>query len=133
MKDAGRYILDVGGGQYIVLPAKIVALINPQLSAWRKKVRNRHAELDAALLDFARVAMTVTVPARTTISVAFASPDTRLDEWVTTKVAAGLIGVSESAVRKAISDKRLEASKLNGGWCIPRQAVEQYRANRHAA
>jgi len=46
--------------------------------------------------------------------------------------AAGLLGISDRAVRKAIADKRLPATEIDGRWSIDRKDIENYRINRAA-
>ena len=133
MTSPGRYILDVGAGECVVLPAKLVALINSQLASWRVQVRGRNPELDAALLDIARVAMTV-ASGRGQLPPPFPDPTSGLRDWIDTATAADLLDISERSVRRAVTSGRLEGRKVNGGWVIRRKDVEQYRTNRrHAA
>jgi excisionase family DNA binding protein len=128
---SSRYIVEVGPG--VLVPIRIAAMLNAYLKPLRIKMRGHDSELDQVLLDFARIAMTFDSSERGTIDAPTPEPRRDLSEWVTTSIAADIIGITERAVRRAIAERRISAQKLSGGWCLTRQDVEQFRAARTAA
>lgn len=60
-----------------------------------------------------------------------AEPQRQRREWVSTKEAAQMIGISDSGVRKACRDGRLVGVRTRGGpWLIHREAIAHFCAAR---
>lgn len=54
-------------------------------------------------------------------------------QWLSSTDVAGLLGISDSAVRLACREDRIQGARRVGGrWQINRQAVEDYKAARAA-
>ncbi len=53
-------------------------------------------------------------------------------EHINVNTAADVIGISARAVRKAIAEQRLPASRIGSQWLIDRSAAQHYRRNRAA-
>ncbi|WP_420835150.1 helix-turn-helix domain-containing protein [Williamsia herbipolensis] len=53
-------------------------------------------------------------------------------EWIGTRQAADLLGISDRAVRKAIVEKRLAATSIGQGYRVRREDVEHYRSARRS-
>ncbi|WP_295034675.1 helix-turn-helix domain-containing protein [uncultured Microbacterium sp.] len=53
-----------------------------------------------------------------------------LDGWVTCESAAGRLGCSARAIRRAIAERRLAATKFGGVWLIQASDLERYRFRR---
>ncbi|WP_206755290.1 MULTISPECIES: helix-turn-helix domain-containing protein [unclassified Microbacterium] len=51
-------------------------------------------------------------------------------EWVSTREAATMIGISDSGVRKACREHRLAADASGGSWLIHREEIAHFRAAR---
>ncbi len=49
---------------------------------------------------------------------------------MTTSRAADVLGISDRAVRKACTDGRLDAERVDGQWRITRASVEAYAPRR---
>lgn len=62
-----------------------------------------------------------------------AEPPAASSAWVSSTTAAGLLGITDRAVRKAIADGRLDATRVANSWRITRESVEHYRARRSVA
>lgn len=59
-----------------------------------------------------------------------AEPQEQRREWVSTKEAARMIGISDSGVRKACRERRLDADSTSGPWLIHREAIAHFCAAR---
>lgn len=56
-----------------------------------------------------------------------------VSEWLTTAQAAALIGFrSDRGIRKAITEGRLDATKVDGRWRISREALAHFRSRLRA-
>lgn len=53
-----------------------------------------------------------------------------LDGWVSCESAAGRLGCSARAIRRAIAEHRLTATKFGGVWLIQASDLEHYRFRR---
>jgi excisionase family DNA binding protein len=49
------------------------------------------------------------------------------EEWVTTREAAKLIGVTDAHVRYLLGKNRITGKKFAGVWMVSRQSVVEYR------
>jgi excisionase family DNA binding protein len=49
------------------------------------------------------------------------------EEWITTKEAADLIGVTDAHVRYLLGKGRIQGKKFAGVWMVSRQAVVAYK------
>jgi excisionase family DNA binding protein len=112
------------------------AFVDERVCALRQRVRGQDAELDQTLLAIRLAGLrfsersstgTLCAPRPEPVSE---STRQQLDNTVSTTTAAGLLGISDRAVRKAITEKRLPASSVEGRWRIDRHEVERYRLQR---
>lgn len=122
------------GGPVAIVPGRIAALLHDRfgLGRLRTEIRGQDAELDSVLvaLGVAAGAWRTSVTGRK--EAVQPEPVAASDQWVTTTSAAGLLGITDRAVRLAIQDQRLPAENHQGRWRITRADVEHYRAARHA-
>ena len=52
------------------------------------------------------------------------------EEWITTKKAAELLGVTDAHVRYLLSQGKLEGRKFGHVWAVTRSSVLSYLAHR---
>ena len=53
-----------------------------------------------------------------------------LNEFVTTKEAAQMLGKTQRRVLQAITEKLLDAVKMGGRWLVRRDSVYRYKGER---
>lgn len=122
-----------GGGEVVVVPARVASwlLRHAALDRIRAEVRGADPEVDAVLVAL-RVAG-LYWRASATGSVVAPEPEAgALSQWLSTTQAADRLGITDRAVRLAISERRLPAEQVAGRWRITREDVEHYRAARAA-
>lgn len=100
------------------------------LDQFAEKVRGRDPELDQAL-ETLRVAGERW--ARSESGTPTPSPAEPRPEWVTTREAAEMLGMTDRGVRKAIADDRLPADCSGGPWLIHREHLAHFAATRKAS
>lgn len=124
-------------GPCVVLPGRVCATLNRllNLDAVRKQVRGHNAELDQALLAI-KLAATASAGSGAGTSVApqpepVSRSGQQLNDMVGTVTAATILNMTDRAVRKAISEKRLPATKDDSGrHRITREDLAAYLASR---
>jgi excisionase family DNA binding protein len=107
----------------------------------RKKVRGQDAELDSVLmaLGMAGLAFRTGQEQQFALRSGIGTEDAKPAEppshsdVVGTRTAAGLLGITDRAVRKAIAEGRLPATTVDGRHRIHREDIENYRATRTRA
>jgi excisionase family DNA binding protein len=120
-------------GPVIVINARTAAYLNRYagLAAYRREHRGEDAEVDQALLGLALLEMKW----RETATGTKEAPKPELDtssQWLSTTQAGTQLGVTDRAIRKAITEHRLKALRVNDRWRITRTDLEHYRAARAA-
>lgn len=100
-----------------------------RLDVVAERVAGKDPELDRAL-ETIRIAGERWARAEAGTDTA-PSPEPRR-EWVSTKEAAGMLGMTDRGVRKACSAGRLVADGSSGAWLIHREAIAHFRAERSA-
>jgi excisionase family DNA binding protein len=98
----------------------------------RTKVRGRDADLDNALLMILRAGLEYRESSSTGTAMAARPEPTpqlteQLNQTVSTTTAAELLGITDRAVRKAITEKRLAATVLDGRYRITQDELTQFR------
>lgn len=91
------------------------------------KIGGQDAELDQAL-ETLRVAGERWARAASGTQTAPAAEPVR--EWVSTKEAAEMLGMTARGVRKACDENRLAADASSGAWRIHREAIAHFKATR---
>lgn len=120
-------------GACVVVPARIADILDRRfgLDKIRKQIRGTDPELDAVLLGISLAGLAFRTASGTVIAES-AEPETQSDHWVGTSTAAGLLGMTDRGVRKALADQRLTGTLVDGRWRTTRADIEQYRASRAA-
>lgn len=115
----------------VVVPARIAALLDQhlRLDRFRKSVRGHDAELDSVLLAI-RLAAVVYSSATGTERAKTPEPQPHSSRGIGTPAAAIQLGISDRAVRKAMTEGRLNAEKVDGRWRTSHADIQSYRANR---
>ena len=126
----GRYVLPEGVGA--IVPGRIAALIYrlTDLDQIRIGMRGNDPEADAVLLALRIAALKWRSSATGTEQATVAEPAAS-SQWLSTEQAAGLLGITPRAVRKAIAQQRLGATQVGRSWRVSREDIEQYRAARN--
>lgn len=117
----------------VVVPARIAALIyrRTSLGDVRISLRGVDPEVDAVLMAL-HIAALKWRGSATGSEAAPAPEPAASSDWLTTTEAAGLAGVTDRALRKAIADRRLTSTRIGGRHRITREDLEHYRAARAA-
>lgn len=124
-------------GPVAVIDGRVCAVLNRLLGLdkIRAQVRGQNPQLDQALLAIHLAALatesssTGTNPAPQPEPVPQSKHQLNNDT-VSTTTAATLLGITDRAIRKAIIEKRLTATNVDGRYRIPRDALERYAATR---
>lgn len=121
-------------GSIVVVPGGVAAWLNDKyrFDLARTQVRGIDPEVDDVLFAITHAAKQWRLTDHGSIPNPFTEP---LRQWVSTGTAAGLLGISDRAVRAAITSHKLPAEQVDGRWQIARHDVENYRiarANRAA-
>jgi excisionase family DNA binding protein len=116
-------------GMVVVLPGRIAALLEQHagLNRFRIEIRGRDPELDAVLLDLRLAALAWRTSATGTKEDVRPEPAA---SWLSTTEAAARVGVTSRAIRRAIAEQRITATRVGRSWRIARTDHEHYRANR---
>ena len=116
-------------GPSIVVPIAVAAWLNDRyrLDLARAQVRGIDHEVDDVLMAITQAAKAWRLTEIGSIPDPLAEP---LRQWVSTGTAAGLLGISDRAVRAAIATRKLPAQQVDGRWQIARASVEAYRMYR---
>jgi excisionase family DNA binding protein len=116
-------------GLVVVLPGRIAALLDERagLNRFRIAVRGSDQQLDAVLLALHVAALGWRTSATGTPDEVRAEPAA---SWLSTTEAAARVGVTSRAIRRAIAEKRIAATRIGRSWRIARTDLEHYRANR---
>ncbi|MEV7631994.1 helix-turn-helix domain-containing protein [Microbacterium sp. NPDC089318] len=101
-----------------------------RLDELAERVRGRDPELDQAL-ETLRVAGERW--ARSESGTPTPPPAEPRPEWVGTKEAADMLGMTDRGVRKAIAENRLPADCSGGPWLIHREQLAHFAATRKAS
>lgn len=112
------------GGPIVVIDGRICALLDKLvgLSKIRAQVRGQNIELDQALMAIHLAGLASAESATGTYQAPQREPriTSELVDTVSTTVAAELLDITPRAVRRAITEKRLRATCLDGRWRISR-------------
>jgi excisionase family DNA binding protein len=120
----------------VILDGRTCVLIGRvlDLDRVRRDVRGQDAQLDQALvaIKLAGIAYTTESSSGGTVSAADAEPVARsrqhdTSDTVSTTTAAAALGITGRAVRKAITEKRLNATLLDGRYRITRDDLTAFR------
>jgi excisionase family DNA binding protein len=121
-------------GPTAVIDGRSCSLLNEMvLDKIRTKVRGRDPQLDAALLAILRAGLEYRESSATGTGVA-AQPEPgprlqgQLNETFSTSTAATILNITDRAVRKAITEKRLMATLLDGRYRITREDLSAFMA-----
>jgi excisionase family DNA binding protein len=132
-KPPGAYLHGDGPTCIVIVPARIANWLatRTNLSDVRISARGTDPEVYAVLAALHRAGLAW----RTSVtgSAAPAEPEaTALSKWMSTTQAAHQLGVTDRAIRLAITQHRLPAENVDGRWRITREDIEHYRAARAA-
>jgi excisionase family DNA binding protein len=120
-------------GPIAVIDGYSCHLLNQYLGKLRSQVRGRDPQFDAALLMIHRAGLEYVESSCRGTSIAprrEPKPDLGQQETVGTTTAATILGITDRAVRKAITEKRLPATQLDGRWRITVADLALYKAQR---
>lgn len=128
-----KYVLRVSEPS-VVVPARVAAFLEQRahLSALRVSVRGIDPEVSEVLESLRYVAMAWRGSAAGTEVEAGPEPATDSKQWMTTGGAAGVLGITSRAVRKAIARGAIPAEEVDGRYRVNREDIEHYRAARAA-
>lgn len=118
-------------GPGVYLPARICAALERLADLPRIRVQHRGTdpELDTVLGDI----RTAAAKWRATATGSPHPPPPEADAssgWLSTTRAAEILGVTDRAIRLAITEHRLHAQQVDGRWRITREDLEHFRASR---
>lgn len=129
------FVLRVGQDS-VVLPARVAALLeaNTNISELRVRARGVDPLVSAVLEDIRMVAMSWSgsgPPGTGADGPPEPATESKCEaESLTPSQAAGRVGVSDRAIRKAIHTGRLPAEKRDGTWQITRDDLRHFEASR---
>lgn len=132
-KPPGAYLHGDGPGCVVIVPARVAAWIAARtaLRGARISARGDDPEVYAVLAALHRAALTWRTSA--TGSPTPPAPEvTAPSQWMSTTQAAHRLGVTDRAIRLAITQHRLPAENVDGRWRITPEDIEHYRAARAA-
>ena len=132
-KTPEAYLHGDGANAIVIVPARVAAWLatRTRLSEVRISARGTDPEVYAVLAALHRGALGW----RASVTGSEAPPPPEVpspSRWMSTTQASGLLGITDRAVRLAISEGRLPAQQVAGRWRITREDVEHYRAARSA-
>lgn len=121
-------------GPAVLVPARVAAILERHAGLTDLRVRTRGIDPEAsAVLEALRfAAMSWRSSATGTTDDTEPEPAQDSEQWLTTGQAAELVGVTARAIRKAVTEGRLSASKVGNHNRISREDLEHYRAARAA-
>lgn len=133
-KPPGAYLHGDGPACVVIVPARVAAWLatRTNLRNVRISARGTDPEVYAVLHDLHRAALAWRTSAAGSVD-APVPEEPRPSEWGSTTQAAGLLGITDRAVRLAVREGRLPAQQVAGRWRVTREDVEHYRAARAAA
>ncbi|ORV85557.1 hypothetical protein AWC11_01655 [Mycobacterium interjectum] len=125
-------------GPVAVVDGRVCHLLNRMLSLdkFRVQVRGQDAQLDHTLMA---IKLAATAFAESSAAGTHAAPrpepeapsKRQLNDTVSTTTAATILGITDRAVRKAIAEKRLPATLLDGRYYrVARDDLAAYAATR---
>jgi hypothetical protein len=126
----------------MVMPAWFATFLFKHLPVdeLRLRVRGSDRAVDEALMAFSALALPASSgggSGTTTWLPADPQPAPRsnsgCDDPLGVAGAAGLVGISGEAVRKALREGRMQGALIDGRWLVSREEAERYRAARIAA
>lgn len=132
VKPPSAYLHGEGPACIVIVPARVAAWIasRTELRGARISARGDDPEVYAVLAALHRAALTWRTSA--TGSPTPPPPEvTTPSKWMSTSQAAQRLGVTDRAIRNAISSGRLPAQSVDGRWRITREDIEHYRAARN--
>jgi excisionase family DNA binding protein len=118
-------------GPFALVDGRSCHLLNQYLGKERIRIRGKDPQFDDALLAIYRAGLEyVESSCRGTFVAAKPEPATQstrqVNNTVSTTTAAEVLGITDRAVRKAITEKRLKATKLDGRYRIDRDDLTNY-------
>lgn len=133
----GSYLLKVSE-PYVMMPARVAAMLEAELGAElsRLRVRKRGVDPEASqVLADIRAAAIEWAGSGSAGTSDDGPPEPRPESnrehlSLTPSQAAGRVGVSDRAIRKAIHTGRLPAAKVDGAWQITRDDLRHFQASR---
>ncbi len=115
-------------GPIVLIDGAVCARLNRLLGLdkLRAQVRGQNPRLDQALLAIKLAAVAYTESSAHGTDVApqpepAARSTQLLNDTVSTTTASAFLGITDRAIRKAISEKRLPATKVDGRWRVTRE------------
>jgi excisionase family DNA binding protein len=125
-------------GPIAVIDGQICAILERllDLKKVRGQVRGQDAQLDHSLIAIRLAALAYDESSARGTHVApqpepaARSSQQQNDETVSTTTASAFLGITDRAVRKAITEKRLPATKVEGRWRVTREDLFEYRNRR---
>jgi excisionase family DNA binding protein len=116
-------------GPLVIVPGRVAEILERRahLNEFRVSIRGTDPELDAVLIAIRVAALQWRASAT---GSADAPPAEAGSTWLTTAEAAGIARITDRAIRQAIADGRLPATRSGRNWRIARVDLEQYRAAR---
>lgn len=120
-------------GPEVRISGRVAAFLerHANLAQFRRDIRGRDRELDAALTALGFAAAEWRSTATGTRRAGPPEPETP-SKWLSTTQAATQLHITDRAVRKAIDEERLAATKTDGRWRINAEDLAHYREG-HAA
>ncbi len=117
----------------VIVPAEVAAwlLAHGDLNRLRTASRGANPRRDAVLLALTLAAHQHLLAASVPGSTPAPKPEAAAD-WMNTTTAAGLLGVTDRAVRLACQSHRLSARQVDGRWRITRAALHDYQEGKRA-
>jgi excisionase family DNA binding protein len=121
-----------GEGTVVIIPARVCSYLNSYagLREFRLATRGADAEVDAVLIAMSVADGRWRLAATGTREAAKAELAEDSDVWLSTNQVAGLLGIGDRAVRKAISTGHLPAESVAGRWRINREQLAHYKSGR---
>ena len=119
-------------GPSVIIPISFAAWLNERfdLDHLRPRILGSNPEVDCLLAAIVIAAKSWRLSDAGNIARPLSEP---ARESISTGRAAGLIGITDRAIRAAIDRHDIPATKIDGRWQINRTDVETYRINRKAA
>lgn len=123
-------------GPSVTLDGLLCAKLNKLLGLdkIRAQLRGKDRHLDEGLLAIRLTAAAYESSSAGTYSAPQPVPVSRstqqLNDTVSTSTAADILGLTDRAIRKAITENRLKATQLDKRWRIHRDDLAQYQADK---
>lgn len=117
----------------VIVPARVATWLERYagLNDLRIRARGNDPEVDSVLQAMHRAALHW----RTTVTGSDQAPapeEPAQSKWMGTQEAAAALGITDRAVRLAITQKRLHATNLHGRWRITPEDIEHFKAAKAA-